>query len=437
MGKNAVQLFVKDTNLQELLVFLKNTHKNPRLFLVGGALRDVLLERNVADIDLVVGNMPADTLQTTLDEHGRVKPIGRRFGVLQFRAEHIAKGRALDIALPRTEQPTSDNIGGYREFNTNVDPTLPIKDDLSRRDFTINAIAYGIHDGRLVDPFDGQADLRSGLIRAVGDPQQRMREDMSRLLRAVRFAVQLEFNIEEKTFDAIRQLAKNINKRYNDKRFVVPREVIAKELAKSLQADPKRTLLLLYKTGLGQELAPVLTKRLTRNPHRLKQVEHTDLTALIGAFLAIIPPGNRGRFLQMTGIETLPQDELLGIDKQTVKWIARQLDNGYENPLASEPADFEHRWMNERGQTYKTTLRILGHGRVADAAEKREKEIRNRFNAKDNTSIPALIDGENVLEFVEPGPRVGELLHEVRNAQLKGELKTKKDAMKFLKKRVG
>jgi tRNA nucleotidyltransferase/poly(A) polymerase len=436
MDNDAVQAFVDNTNLQTLITFLKNGHKNPRLFLVGGALRDILLGREVVDIDLVVGNIPSDTLQETLDQHGHVKPIGRRFGVLQFHADHIAKGRMLDIALPRTEQATSDNVGGYREFATDVDPMLPIEDDLSRRDFTVNAMAYGIHDQTLVDPFAGRSDLQSKLIRAVGKPKKRFEEDMSRMLRAVRFAVQLDFDIEQDTFAVIRELADDINKRYDDKRFVVPREVVAKELAKALNAAPKRTLMYLYKTGLGQQLAPTLTQRLIRNPHRLKPVEDAGLTALVGAFLAIIPPGDRSRFWELTGLETLPQDGPLGLDKRTAGWIAEQLDKGFENPLASEPADFENRWMNERGRIYKIALRILGHERVANAADEREKEIRERLHVEAGENIPELIDGSDVLRFTEPGPQIGELLHEVRNAQLKKDIETKEEALALLKKKA-
>jgi len=226
------------------------------VFLVGGAVRDLLLDRSTHDFDLVVRNVPARSLQRYLAKHGRVDLVGKSFGVFKFTPRSPRDAGTFDIALPRTEHVLTGS-GGYKDFAIQSDHTLPIADDLSRRDFTINAIAWRLADNTLIDPFDGQRDLAARRIRTVGSPKARFTEDSSRLLRAIRFACQLGFTIEPATRRALILLAKRVNAKQGED-YIVPRETIAKELLKSLQAAPRQTLELYFQTGLLKQLLPEL-----------------------------------------------------------------------------------------------------------------------------------------------------------------------------------
>jgi putative nucleotidyltransferase with HDIG domain len=150
--------------------------------------------------------------------------------------------------------------GGYRDFKVQSDYKMPIEDDLSRRDFTINALALNIKDNTIIDPFSGLSDLKKKTIRTVGEPKKRFREDYSRMLRALRFACQLNFKINTATFKEIRNLIPHINDERmaenGNKQRVVPFETIARELLKAFYQDPIQAFDLFEKSGAFRELMP-------------------------------------------------------------------------------------------------------------------------------------------------------------------------------------
>ncbi len=258
------------------------------VYLVGGAVRDLMLGRSTKDYDFVVRNVPINKLQKFLAIHGKVNLVGKKFGVLKFTT---AMGRAvpfrlelpssnrrketplpvsesIDIALPRTEFSVG-HTGHYRDFHIQSDPYLPIEEDLSRRDFTINALAWDMKKNICIDPFGGQADMRKKIVRAVGDPKKRFQEDYSRVLRAVRFACTLTFHIEEETHAAIPRFVKKLNdemvlptmagKKFDRNMLrVVPYEVIAKEMVKTFASDPVSALDMYDSLGFFKILAPEL-----------------------------------------------------------------------------------------------------------------------------------------------------------------------------------
>ena len=147
------------------------------LFLVGGAVRDEILGRETKDFDFVIRGVSKDNLQKFLTTQGKVDLVGKKFGVFKFKPKGW-KGLEIDIALPRTEHSINFS-GAYKDFKIQSNAKLKIEDDLSRRDFTINAMAFNIKKQELVDPFNGQVDLKKQKIKAVGKPEQRFREDYS------------------------------------------------------------------------------------------------------------------------------------------------------------------------------------------------------------------------------------------------------------------
>lgn len=247
--------------------FIKQLNKRfpkAEVFLVGGAVRDAILNRETKDFDFVIRNVSKKELEKFLAAQGKVSLVGKKFGVFKFRPKGWI-GEEIDIALPRTEH--SINLSGvYKDFKINSNAKLNIEDDLSRRDFTINAMAFNITKNYqqkaknyLIDPFSGMTDLKKGIIRAVGKPEVRFKEDYSRMLRAIRFACQLNFTIEPKTWQSIKKEIKNLNKTINNE-LIVPYEVIAKELVKALKENPIWAIELLDQANAIKILIPELLK---------------------------------------------------------------------------------------------------------------------------------------------------------------------------------
>lgn len=159
-------------------------------YIVGGAVRDHLLNQPVNDIDIATSATPKE-IQTIFDQ---VIPVGIEHGTVIVRYFK----ESFEVTTFRSEEGYSDFRHPDRvEFVDSIDM------DLSRRDFTINAIAM-TKEGRFVDPFDGQVDLNNRLIRAVGQPVQRFREDPLRILRAIRFVSQLNFELDHLTWQDIK-----------------------------------------------------------------------------------------------------------------------------------------------------------------------------------------------------------------------------------------
>ncbi len=221
-----------------------------RWYVVGGAVRDAMLGRPLRDFDVMVAGVESEALSTFLAARGEIDFVGRVFGVFKF----IPKegGRAIDIALPRHER--AFGTGGYRDAIARPDPAMPVEEDLARRDFTINAMAWLAEDETVVDPFGGREDLGRKTLRAVGNPAERFAEDYTRMLRALRFAAELGFAIEPETWNALQALMPRVNAvhGHGDGRAgerLVPHELIARELLRSLAGDPKRAARLWRESG--------------------------------------------------------------------------------------------------------------------------------------------------------------------------------------------
>lgn len=157
-------------------------------YLVGGCVRDKILLRTANDWDIATSAEPAEIMHV----FEKTVPTGLKFGTVTV----LCGGGKAEVTTFRRDAK-------YLDFRrpSSVDFCGHIQDDLSRRDFTINAMAFNPRRG-FFDPFNGQSDLKAGLIRAVGDPNKRFQEDALRILRAFRFAAQLDFKIEQKTLEA-------------------------------------------------------------------------------------------------------------------------------------------------------------------------------------------------------------------------------------------
>ncbi len=210
-----------------------------KAYLVGGAVRDYLLGREACDFDVATDARPEEVARL----YRRVIPTGIKHGTVTV----LWKGLEIEVTTFRTESGYADG-----RHPDKVEYASTIEEDLSRRDFAMNAMAFDLATELLVDPHGGQADLSGRLVRAVGDPFERFREDGLRPLRAIRFASQLGFEIDAPTLAAIRPSIPRF-------RLVSP-ERVRDELQKTLLSElPSRGLRLLEGTGLLEEIVPELS----------------------------------------------------------------------------------------------------------------------------------------------------------------------------------
>jgi len=243
-----LQSFSADPNFKFVQKLLKK-FKDSEVYLVGGKVRDILLQRTSYDFDFVVRNVNAKDLEKFLAKEGTVNLVGKSFGVFKFVPRKYTGFDPIDIALPRTEH--SFNTGGYRDFDIQSDPNLPIEKDLERRDFTINALALNLKTNELVDQFKGLDDLHNKIIKTVGKPVERFQEDYTRMLRAIRFSVQLYFKIDQPTYITIQKMAPKIKD--------LPAERITEEFTKIIMSpNAEFGLMLLQKSNLLKFFIPEL-----------------------------------------------------------------------------------------------------------------------------------------------------------------------------------
>ena len=158
-------------------------------YIVGGAVRDYLLGEDPKDIDFATHATPAQINQVFKDSEFKLDFVGASFGVMLISGVEVATFRG-------------DRYFGGGDKDVEITYVDTIEEDLARRDLTINAIAYD-PDGNIVDPFGGRADLEKGIIRFVGDAEDRINEDPNRIFRALRFTARFDFELADDTWDAI------------------------------------------------------------------------------------------------------------------------------------------------------------------------------------------------------------------------------------------
>lgn len=221
-------------------------HLHMECYVVGGYVRDLFLERASNDIDVVVvgsGIRVAEELKGQLGRKAHLS-VFRNFGTAQVKYRDLE----VEFVGARKESYSHDSRKPHVEDGT-------LEDDQNRRDFTINALAICLnHDrfGELVDPFDGVYDMEDGIIRTPLDPDITFSDDPLRMLRCIRFATQLNFYIEDETFDALGRNAERIK--------IISGERVMEELNKIMATPtPSKGFVDLHRCGLLQILMPELT----------------------------------------------------------------------------------------------------------------------------------------------------------------------------------
>lgn len=233
-------------------------------YVVGGSLRDMMLFSEPHDFDVASSALPERVCEIFSDMH--VIKTGLQHGTVTV----VCQGRPIEITTFRVD-------GEYHDMRRpdSVSFTRRIEDDLSRRDFTVNAMAYNERDG-LVDLFFGQADLKNRIIRTVGDPYERFSEDALRIMRAFRFSAQLGFEIEEKTLKAAGALGERLS--------FIAKERIFSELVKLICSPyPEKPLMAMRSLGFFDYVFENYIPS-ERAIMLLSQVEKSDIARLSALF---------------------------------------------------------------------------------------------------------------------------------------------------------
>jgi len=243
--------------------------KNFQAFVVGGCVRDLLRKIEPNDWDVATNAKP--------EEVAKIFP--KSFDINKFGTVTVLTSskkpnlKEVEITTFRTEEKYTD-----KRHPDKVNWAKSIDDDLKRRDFTINALAID-SKGKIVDKFGGEKDLKNKVIRAVGEPEERFSEDALRLMRAVRFATTLGFEIEKKTFSAIKKNAGLLD--------LISKERIRDELLKIIMAEKAADgIELLRETGLLKYIIPELLQgyKIGQNKHHIYDVyEHSLRSLAFGA----------------------------------------------------------------------------------------------------------------------------------------------------------
>lgn len=203
-------------------------------FAVGGCVRDTILDREPQDWDITTSALPEQVKEL----FNRTLDTGIQHGTVTVMIKHVG----YEVTTYRIDGEYNDS-----RHPESVEFTSNLIEDLKRRDFTINAMAYNEREG-LVDAFDGINDINNKTIRCVGEPEERFGEDALRILRAVRFSAQLGFDIDNKTMDAIKKLAPTLEN--------ISAERIKTELEKLIISPNPGKLITAYNTGITKVILP-------------------------------------------------------------------------------------------------------------------------------------------------------------------------------------
>ncbi|MBS4889072.1 MAG: HD domain-containing protein [Anaerococcus vaginalis] len=415
-------------------------------YLVGGALRDKLLGEKIHDIDLTTRARPEQIMKIFSDM--KLIDIGKKFGTIKV----IYKSEEFEITSFRAESFYKD-----KRHPDKISFSNTIEEDLKRRDFTINAMAE--RNGKIIDLFDGKKDLKDKIIRAVGNPYERIEEDYLRALRAVRFATVLDFEIEENLKNAIKNKKNNIEE--------ISKERIRDEINKILLSkNPSKGIRLLEKLGLLEYIFPEVKKMIGFNQHsshhKFDLFEHSmkvlDMTP------ANLKTRMAGLFHDTGKIDTFFLDEngegrFFGhqeISKEIIK--NRLKDLKYSKKFIENTSLLVERHMDNTNiytkKSVRKLLRKVGDENIYDLFDLQKADVlstvhdntENILNAKKlleeilNSNTPREKDqidfsGNDLIEMgFKEGKKLGEILNEVYNLVMDEKLENKKsEIVKYIK----
>jgi poly(A) polymerase len=426
-------------------------------YLAGGCVRDLLLQSEPADYDVATTATPAQVMEILPDSYA----VGAQFGVVLVplpEEQRAGTGEKATPRAPAVEVATFRSDLGYSdgrrpdEVRFSQDP----REDVARRDFTINGMMLDPVSGEVLDFVGGREDLEAGIIRAIGDPERRFAEDKLRMLRAVRFAARFAYEIEAETMAAIRDRAHEIQ--------VVSCERVRDELTKMLTgAHARRAFLLLDESGLLKQVLPEISamKGVMQPPefhpegdvfvHTLRLLEnlpHPCPPALAwGALLHDV--GKPATF--RVAPDRIRFDGHVDVGVKIAEEICGRLrfsndDKAQVLALVDNHMRFGH-VTRMKESTLKKFLRmhafdehlalhradsLASHGNLSTYEFVREKLV--EIPPEKIRPSPLVTGDDLIAAGYAPGPRFREILEAVEDAQLEGRLLASDAALEFVKR---
>jgi poly(A) polymerase len=417
-------------------------------YLVGGCVRDLLLGREPADYDVATDATPAQVMQI----FPRTWAVGAQFGVVLVPVEESSGGpKPVEVATFR-----SDGLYADGRHPNEVRYTTRPEEDVQRRDFTINGLLLDPLDhDRVLDFVGGRQDLEAGIVRTIGDPQQRFQEDRLRLLRAVRFAARFGYTIEPGTFAAIRELAPLLDS--------VSRERIRDELTKMLTEGRARSAFeLLDRAGLLHELLPEV--------ERMKGVQQPpefhpegDVWIHTLGLLEMLPPGASPTLAWGALLHDVGKPPAFRVAPDRIRF------DGHVEVGEAIARDLCRRLRMSNDDTEQILALIANHMRFADAIHMKQSTLRRfmrlprfaehlelhrmdclashgnlaawRYVREQYACTPEeqirpapLLTGHDLIALgMHPGPAFRDILSAVEDAQLEGRLETKEQALELVR----
>lgn len=402
----------------------KLRRKGYQAFFAGGWVRDFLLGRRPKDIDIATSARPDEVLRLFPGS----RAIGAQFGVVQIHSY----GHVYEVATFRTEAAYLD--GRHPSSVTFSGP----EQDALRRDFTINGLFYDPVEERVIDYVHGREDLQARVIRTIGDPTERFSEDRLRMLRAIRLACSLGFDIVPETWRAIRKLSGAV--------VEVSHERIRDELIRIFTGpNPGRGLGLLYDSGLLEHIVPEVAalarirlprqgasrNALTRTCRRLSLLRRPSVSLAFATLLQDVGTtategskiaGNICRRLRMSNEEIEQVGNLISAHPAFLS--AAEMRKSTLVRLLRKPDIDEHL------ELLRVNCLSAAHSLEAYRYCKRKLE-----EYHDEVIAPALINGEDLIAMgYSPGPIFKRILGEVEDLQIEGRLKTREEALDHIRK---
>ncbi len=403
--------------------------QHAKVIVVGGSVRDYFLGLPIKDYDLeVYGLNRVETLEKVLAKYGKVKLVGKSFGVLKF----VYEGEEYDFAFPRTERKTGS---GHRGFDITVDGTMDFQSAARRRDFTINAMGYDIAEKRFLDPFGGRKDLEEKILRHIDD--NTFTEDPLRLYRGVQFCARFGLSMHASTKMLCRKMVEE------GMLEELPKERIFDEIKKLLlQAKrPSVGFVLIKELGALRYFPVLYTLHETPWQQTLQRLDiMAELTnerierALVLMLSALVYSFQSEE--EVRALIGWLSDEVKLITSVVLLWrySRRVLEIAGSEDIDTAVRKLSvHADISELVLVAKAAYRAQT-GRDFEAAEQILK--RAKVLGVLHSAPKPFLQGRDLLQLpgFSPSPKFKEILDKVYEVQLEGRIKTKEEALMFIKK---
>ena len=394
------------TNKQAAIQIIRSLHKAGfEALLAGGCVRDTLLGKKPKDYDVVTNATPAEICKI----FRRTIKVGAKFGVIIV----MMDSEQVEAATFRAETGYTDGRRPDKVSFTSA------KEDAQRRDFTINGMFYDSLKKEVIDYVGGKDDLKKKIIRTIGKPDERFSEDYLRMLRAVRFAAQLDFEIEKNTLNAVKKYSGNITK--------ISGERIAMELESLCAAANRvRGVKLLISTGLAEQVFAVFrNKSAAEFAEKIFEFLPKEITFELAA-AALFADCQTNEALENLEILKLSRNQLKHINFLLKKrdFLLGELSLAQLKLIAAEP------YFEDLCQLQKAIQRAQGRSASAIlAVRKRAKALAG----KELKPKPILNGYELIRLGAKPGPQVGHVGRELYIEQLSERIATKQQATNWVK----